>query len=177
MPFAKKFRAMMDMPFAGDRIGEFDVESIDVHDEWGAPEGYAYSIRMVLCGTGGEQGVRRALKPMFSQHPTTFSGYGNPYQLWFHRPEIESLGDRRYAVTAKGAGARIYLEQDLDRFLRHLEEKGLVADRLDPAAGEALIEAYLEQYRGEIKRLVDRYRRKLDKTQANPALADEASHD
>jgi hypothetical protein len=176
MPFAKKFRAMMDMPFAGDRIGEFDVESIDVRDEWGAPEGYAYSIHMVLRGLGGEQGVRRALKPMFSQHPTTFSGYGNPYQLWFHKPEIEGLGDRRYAVIARGAGARIFLEQDLDRFLDYLGEKGLLADRPDPAAREALIEAYLEQYRAEIKRLVDRYKRKLGKEQTNPAQADEASY-
>lgn len=176
MPFAKKFRAMMDMPFAGDAIDGFAVESIDVHDEWGAPEGYAYSVRMVLRGPGGEQGVRRALKPMFSQHPTTFSGYGNPYQLWFHKPEIESLGDRRYAVSVKGAGVRIHLEQDLSRFLDYLGEKGLLADRPDPAAREALIEAYLEQYRGEIKRQVDRYRRKLDKEQTNPAQADEASY-
>ncbi len=163
MPFANKFRAMMGFPLAGDTIGGLAVESVDVRDERGGSEGYVYSVRMVLRGPGGEQGVRRALKTLFSSHPTTFSGYGNPYQLWFRKPEIESLGDKRYAVNVKGAGARIFLEQDLLRFLEYLEEKGQVADQHDPIVREALIETYLEQYRAEIKRLVDRYRRKLEK--------------
>jgi hypothetical protein len=33
MPFAKKFRAMMNFPFPGGPIGGFIVESVDVHDE------------------------------------------------------------------------------------------------------------------------------------------------
>ena len=41
---------------------------------------YAYAVRMTLSGPGGQQGVRRALKALFSAHPMTFSGYGNPYQ-------------------------------------------------------------------------------------------------
>jgi hypothetical protein len=122
-----------------------------------------YGVRMVLRGLGGKQGVRRALKLFFSQHPTTFSGYGNPYQLWFRKPTIESLGHRRYEVIVKGSGARIYLEPELERFLTHLEDNGYLAAQLDPATRETLIETYLDQYRAEIKRKVDRYRRKLSK--------------
>jgi len=163
MPFANKFRAMMDMPFAGDTIGDYAVESVNVRDERGGSEGYVYSVRIVLRGLGGEQGVRRALKTLFALHPTTFSGYGNPYQLCFRKPEIESLGDKRYAVNVKGAGVRIFLEQELDRFLKYLEEKGQLADQPDAAVREMLIETYLERYRAEIKCQVGRYRRKLEK--------------
>jgi hypothetical protein len=127
--------------------------------------GYAYSVRIVLCGRGGQQGVRRALKSLFSSHPTTFSGYGNPYQLWFGRPEIESLGDKRYEVRAQGGGARVYLEDELRRFLRYLDEQGHLAALSEKLVGEALLEMYLGSYQAEIKRKVDRYRRKLRKTE------------
>ena len=162
MPFASKFRAMMELPFAGDMVDGFCVESIDVSHRSGAL-GYAYSVHIVLRGPGGQQGVRRALKPYLSMQPTTFSGYGNPYQLWFGKPAIESLGDKRYAVHVKGAGARIALEQDLDRFLTALDTKGQLAEHLDRADLEALIETYLKDYRAEVKRTVDRYRHKLNK--------------
>jgi hypothetical protein len=162
MPFAAKFRAMMDLPFAGDTLGGFDVESMDVSHRSGEL-GYAYSVRMVLRGPGGQQGVRRALKDLLSAHPTTFSGYGNPYQLWCGKPEIESLGDRRYAVSVEGAGARVYLEQELRRFLASLDQEGYLADRPDIAPRETLVEAYMERYRAEIKRKVGRYRRRLRK--------------
>mgnify|MGYP000872484999 CR=1 FL=1 len=164
MPFAKKFRAMMNFPFPGDTIGDFEIEEVDVHDEWGALEGYAYGVRIVLRGPGGKQAALRALKPLFSQHPTTFSGYGNPYQLWFRKPEIESLGDQRYAVSVKGSGARIYLEQDLARFLQYLDDQHHLAAPSDPAEHKALIEAYLDQYRAEVALQVARYRRKLAKS-------------
>ncbi|MBN1579919.1 MAG: hypothetical protein JXA89_04400 [Anaerolineae bacterium] len=165
MPFANKFRAMMDFPFAGDTLGDFIVESVDVRDERGGSEGYVYAVRMVLRGPGGQQGVRRALKSLFSLHLTTFSGYGNPYQLWFRKPQIESLGDQRYVVTVKGAGARIVLAPELDRFLQYLEDNGRLATQPDPAARDMLIETYLDQYRAEIKRQVDRYRRRLTKAE------------
>ena len=105
--------------------------------------------------------MRRALKPLLSAHPTTFSGYGNPYQLWFGTPQIESLGDKRYAVSVEGAGARISLAQELDRFLKALNEGGQLADQGNRTDRDALVEEYLDRYRAEIKRKVDRYRRKI----------------
>jgi hypothetical protein len=164
MPFAKKFRAMMDFPFAGDTLGDLTVESVDVRDVPGTTGQYAYAVRIVLRGPGGQQGVRCALKALFSSHPTTFSGYGNPYQLWFGKPEIESLGNKRYAVSVKGAGARVFLEDELHRFLGYLDEQGQLAARPDQAAQETLVETYLEGYRAEIRQKVDRYRSKLQKT-------------
>jgi hypothetical protein len=162
MPFAAKFRAMMDLPFAGGTLGDFDVESIEVSHR-SDERGYAYSVRMVLSGPGGQQGVRRALKPLLSAHPTTFSGYGNPYQLWFGKPQIEGLGNGRYAVSVEGAGARVSLAQELDRFLAALDERGQLAVQANRTDREKLVEGYLERYRAEIKRKVDRYRRKLHK--------------
>jgi hypothetical protein len=117
------------------------------------------SEEMVLCGLGGKQGVKRALAPFFAQHPTTFSGYGNPYQLWFRKPEIEGLGHKRYAVIIKGAGVRILLEQDLERLLAHLVGQGHLAEE----DVEGLLDAYLEAYHADAKRVIDRYRRRLRK--------------
>jgi hypothetical protein len=164
MPFAKKFRAMMDFPFAGDTVGGFAVEHVDVRDEPRGSGQYAYAVQMTLRGPGGQQGVRRALKALFSAHPVTFSGYGNPYQLWFGKPEIESLGDKRYEVQVVGAGARVFLQDELRRFLEHLDDEGLAAHP-DQATREALVETYLERYRAEISRKVGRYRRRLQRTE------------
>jgi hypothetical protein len=165
MPFAKKFRAMMGFPFAGDTVGDFAVESVDVRDEPHAAGRYVYSVRMVLQGPGGQQGVRRALKPLLSSRPITFSAYGNPYQLWFSRPEIESLGDKRYAVRVEGGGARIYLEEELHRFVAYLDESGQLVARPDQAVRQVPVEAYLEQYQAEVRRKVSRYRSRLRRTE------------
>ena len=165
MPFATKFRAMMDFPLPGDIVGGFVVEEVDVRDEPGGPGRYAYSARIVLRGPGGQRGVRAALQALFAAHPTTFSGYGNPYQLWFGKPEIESLGDKRYAVSVEGAGARVFLEEELLRFLGFLEGEGRLAAPADQAARERVAEAYLEGYRAEVKRKVDRYRGKLRRSE------------
>ena len=161
MPFARKFRAMMDFPFPGDTVGCFTVESVDVSHHSGSAGIYGYNVRLVLQGPGGQQGVRRALKALLSSHPTTFSGYGNPYQLWFRKPSYESLGDKRYEVRVKGAGERIYLEPELERFLAYLEADGHLADADSTAGHEALVDAYLEGYKTEILRKVGRYRSKL----------------
>jgi len=78
MPFAPKFRAMMALPLPGDEIGNFVVESIAVGHQGRASGQYAYPLRMVLRGVGGAAGVKRAIKPLFCQRCTTFSGYGTP---------------------------------------------------------------------------------------------------
>ncbi len=163
MPFAKKFQAMVDFPFAGDVVDGFMVESVDVRVVRGGSGGYIYGVRMVLRGPGGQQGVRRALKRMLASHPLTFSGYGNPYQLWFRKPtlHIESLGDKRYAVQVDGSGVRIYIDRELTRFLAYLEEAGITLTQDDQLARDAIVETYLEEYRGTIARKVSRYYRKL----------------
>jgi len=161
MPFAIKFRAMMDLPFAGDTIEGFCVESVDVGHRGIGSGRYVYPIRLVLQGVGGQAGVRRALKAMLTSHVTTFSGYGTPYQLWFAKPEVESLGDRRYAVTVEGAGSRFWLDDELQRFLDHLRAIGMLADGPGLPSVETVVEEYIEGYRAEISRKVGRYRSKV----------------
>lgn len=163
MPFAKKFRAMMDFPFPGDTLGEFAVESVDVYDVAGDFGQHGYAVAMVLSGPGGQQGVRRALKALVETRPITFSAYGNPYQLWCGRPEIESLGDKRYQVTARAAGVPIALEAALRRFLAYLADKELLADPLEAADRERVVSAYLDRYRDDIQRSVGRYRSRLSR--------------
>jgi hypothetical protein len=163
MPFAKKFQAMVDFPFAGDTLGSFTVESVDVQNIQGGSMGYIYGVRMVLQGLGGQAGVRKALKNLISSRPVTFSGYGNPYQLWFRKPtlKIESLGNKHYEVMVEGAGMRIYLDSELKRFLLHLEEAGVVSPQSDKLERDALVTEYLEEYKTRIARKVSRYYGKM----------------
>lgn len=167
MPFAKKWCAMMAFPLPGGTLGDFEVEHVDVRDVPGEFGQHGYALRMVLRGPGGQQGVRRALKDLVNARPLTFSSYGNPYQLWCGRPEIERLGDKRYAVTARGAGVPIALEDAPERVLAHLVEKGLLAGQPDDAELQALIATDLDDYRAEVQRSVSRYRGKLRRVQSN----------
>lgn len=167
MPFADKFRAMLDFPFAGDYVGAFLVESVEVGHEGAGAGRYVYPVRLVLRGPGGRQGVLRALKALLSSHPMTFSGYGNPYQLWFGKPEVESLGEQRYAVTVEGAGARVFLAEELERFLAYLDTQGQLVAPSEGTQREPLVQAYLELYQAEIRRRVGRYRGRLRQARNN----------
>jgi hypothetical protein len=167
MPFAKKFRAMMELPLAGDTLGDFLVESVEAHDVAGDFGQHGYSVRMVLCGPGGQQGVRRIVGALLSARPVTFSSYGNPYQLWCGRPEIESLGNKRYAVAARGAGVPIALEEALLRFLHALAEEGLLVEQPGEVELPGVVASYLDRYREEIQRSVSRYRGKVARTEGD----------
>jgi hypothetical protein len=169
MPFADKFRAMLDLPFPRDTLGPppdedarggaITVESVSVGHEGRAPGQYAYPLCLVLRGPGGVAAVRRAIKPLFARRCTTFSGFGTPYQLWFGRPAIESLGDNCYAVTAEGAGARVHLQDDLARFCDYLAEEGQIV--VTPEQRDALVADYIARYQAEVARLVGRYRTRI----------------
>ena len=162
MPFAKKFRAMMAFPFAGDSLGDFVVESVDIRDVAGDFGQHGYSVEMVVRGPGGKQAVKRTVGGLLSNRPITFSSYGNPYQLWAGSLEIESLGDKRYAVTARGAGVPIALESALQRFLNYLEDEEVVTSEQELAE---VVKTYLDQYRDDIRRDVGRYRSRLRRTE------------
>lgn len=81
MPFAKKFRAMMDVPLPGEAVGDFTVEESEVSNEADGWRGYVYNVRILMRGPGGIAGVRRTVAPLFSKRVLTFSSYGNPYEL------------------------------------------------------------------------------------------------
>jgi hypothetical protein len=133
------------MPKPGGRIGDFVVESCDVgHDEHGDGT-IDYPISIVLAGRGGVQGIRKAVRGHMDRGRTTFSDFGNPYQLRFGRFEVEALGDGRYRVTAHGTGVRIDLERELLRFVAYARLRRAPAD-------EALITSYLEEYRRDVTR-------------------------
>ncbi|NLF02825.1 MAG: hypothetical protein GX601_17805 [Anaerolineales bacterium] len=165
MPFADKFRATMDLPFAGDTVEGFVVERIDVGHESTGPGRYVYPVSIVLRGAGGQAGVRRALKTLLRPPTTTFSGYGNPYELSFGRPEVEPLGDGGYAVTVEGAGVRVHLDNELRRFLAFMAAEGHLPSNAEGVNQESLVQIYLEKYQGEIKRKTDRCRRRLRKAE------------
>ena len=145
MPFADKYRFTMGLPKAGGRIGGFLVESCEVsHDERGDGTIH-YPLSMVLSGKGGKQAAAREVREAFGRGHTTFSGFGNPYQLHFGRFETETLGDGRYRVTGRGLGVRFDLERELRRFAAYALLRGESAD-------DALVGTYLEDYKREVTR-------------------------
>ena len=145
MPFANKYRFAMQIPEAGRSLGGFLVESSEVaHHERGDGT-IEYPVTLVLVGPGGKPAVRKAIIERFGRGRTTFSGFGNPYQLHFGRFEVESLGARRYQVTALGTGARIDLERELRRFVAYARARRKVAN-------ESLLTAYLADYRRDVTR-------------------------
>jgi hypothetical protein len=168
MPFANKFRAMMGLPLPGDAVGDFIAESVEVADVRGGSDGHAYCVRIVLHGPGGIAGVRRALRTLFVQRVTTFSSYGNTCQLWFGKPETEGLGHQRYGIIVDGAGARIDLTADLERFLNHLAAEGHIEPTSDTAM--RLIEISMEAYRADVERRMERYRRRLKRSEREPGV-------
>ena len=145
MPFANKYRFAMGMPCAGDTVGEFVVEACTVEHEEHGNGTISYPMTIVLRGAGGRQTVSRTIRERFARGHTTFSGYGNPYQLQFGRFDVESLGDRRYRVTGCGTGVRIDLERELRRFVAY-------ASACDRQPDESLIADYLESYKRDVTR-------------------------
>jgi hypothetical protein len=144
MPFAKKYRFTMRIPEAGGSIGGFHVESCEVgHTEHDGT--IDYPVSMVVVGKGGAQGVRKAIREHLDRGRTTFSGFGNPYQLRFGRFAVESMGKGRYRVAATGLGVRIDLERELRRFVAYAKLHRKRADG-------ALVPAYIEDYRRDIER-------------------------
>ncbi|MHB9032436.1 MAG: hypothetical protein ACYC6L_05255 [Anaerolineae bacterium] len=167
MPFADKFRAMMAMPFAGDLLGVFTVESISVGHE-GQGFGYRYPVRLELRVPGGLEACKQAIKPLFKQKVTTFSGFGTPYHLWFGKPAVEKLGDDRYAVTGEGVGLPVRFEADLERFCTYLAAQGLLT--CTPGEQSELVARYLKRYQAEIASQVGKYKRRAEKAaKAGPA--------
>jgi hypothetical protein len=156
MPFANKFKHAMAFPAPGDVVGNFAVEEVEVSHRASGYGRYEYPITIVLRGKGGQQGVRKALRSLCSARVTTFSGYGNPYQLSIGKLEISSAGQGRYRVFTLGIGRRVFLKQELLRFLRYLADSG----RLQlPGSGEEIANAYLEQYQVDARRKQPKRRR------------------
>ena len=141
----------MNMPTPGTRIGRFTVEECEVGHVGIGGGRYEYPVEMVLSGKGGKQGVRNDLKELFGARRSTFSGYGNPYQLAFDRSEVESLGEGRYKVVARGVGNRIFLRKELSRFLEYLgTEHDLESPSEETMA--AILDDYLAAYQADAKR-------------------------
>ena len=152
MPFANKFILTMQFPKIGDMIGDYAVEESEVEC---APIGngqYSYPTRMILAGKGGQKGVRTALKDLVSKRRFTFSGYGNPYQLWFGKTKVESLTNNRYQVKVNGLGSRVFLERELERYLTYLSEHGFLNKKWSEDAGSEALNAYMELYKAEARR-------------------------
>ena len=149
MPFAGEFREAMGFPREGTEVGGFLVEAVRVEHAGAGPGRYEYPTELVLQGKGGKDGVRRALKPLFSTRRTIFSEFGNPYQCSPGRMEVESLGEGRYRIVARGIGTRVHLREELVRFFSALAASGRLAPEARAASPAEVVEEYLLKYQAE----------------------------
>jgi hypothetical protein len=161
MPFAAKFWAAMEIPFPGDVVGGFEVEYVDVQHHGIGDGRYEYPISMILRGKGGKQGVRNAVKKYLGAKRTTFSGFGNPYHCWVSKIVVESLGDQRYGLKARGIGVRIFLREELERFYHHLEAEGHTEG--DESILRDVLNVYMDAYMKGISRTSAAYKRRIQK--------------
>lgn len=152
MPFAGEYREAMGFPVAGDTVGGFLIEEFRVSHEGAGPGRYEYPIEVVVSGKGGKEGVRQALKPVFSRRMTIFTEFGNPYQCTGGRMDVESLGEGRYRVKARGIGTRVHLKEELMRFLGHLEASGVRGPSADTADRAGIVDGYLRRYWDETRK-------------------------
>ena len=148
MPFAGEFRSGMRLPENGEQLGPFTIERVRVEHAGVAPGRYEYPVDLVLRGKGGKDGARKALKPLLDRRATIFSEFGNPYQCSIGGVKVESLGNERYRLTARGVGVRIDLRPELDRFLDYLSEAPPAAGAA-ASAREAVVADYLAAYQRE----------------------------
>lgn len=149
MPFAGEFREAMRFPREGSEVGGFTVELVRVEHVGAGPGRYEYPTEIVLRGKGGQQGVQQALKFLFATRRTIFTGWGNPYQCSPGRMEVESLGEGRYRVTARGIGTRIHLREELERFVASLAAAGFLVPGVMAVDHAAIVDEYLRRYQAE----------------------------
>jgi hypothetical protein len=150
MPFAGEYREAMGFPREGTEVDGFVVELVRVEHAGIGDGRYEYPTEIVLRGKGGKEGVRRALKPLFATRRTIFSEFGNPYQCSTGRMTVESLGDGRYRVAARGVGVRVRLREELERFFASLATTGRLAPGVTADGSATVVEEYLRRYQAEV---------------------------
>ena len=146
MPFAKKYYRVMKFPKEGEVIDGFTVLSITITHNNVKSGIYEYPTEIIAEGKGGKTKVKDVFKKYFDQRITTFSGYGNPYQMHGGRIEIIALNNKKYKIKAKGIGVRIYLRRELNQFLKFLVENNLIVKNLDEIVREEIIDDYISRY-------------------------------
>jgi hypothetical protein len=151
MPFAGEFREAMGFPRAGDIVGGFVIQELSVRHEGMGAGRYEYPIELVLAGKGGKEGVRRALKGLFSRRMTLFTEFGNPYQCSVGSIAVEGLGEGLYRVTARGIGNRVHLREELIRFMGYLGASGAPGPAADPTDAGRIADEYMRRYWNETR--------------------------
>ncbi|MHA2281807.1 MAG: hypothetical protein ACXAC5_13270 [Promethearchaeota archaeon] len=136
----------MRFPKEGDVINGFEVLSINITHTNLKSGIYEYPTEIIVEGKGGKTKVREVFKKYFNQRITTFSGYGNPYQMHGGRIEIIALDKQKYKIKAIGIGVRIYLRRELNQFFEFLVENNIVVKNFDEADREETIEEYINKY-------------------------------
>jgi len=152
MPSLEVYREAMGFPAAGDVVNGFRIEEVQVGHTGAGPGRYDYPTELVVSGKGGKEGARRALKELFARRRTIFSEYGNHYQCVGGNMEIESQGEGRYRVSARGVGIRVHLAEELARFLEYLAASGRLDQTAQTAGLESIMSDYMRRYQEQSHR-------------------------
>ena len=143
MPFSSKFRNGMGFPKEGQVIDGFTVESVSVSHINISRGHYEYPTEVIVRGQGNANAARRTFKEFYRARRTLFSGYGNPYQCRHGKMMVQGLGDCRFSITTRGTCVRVYLRNELARFLEYLSRNNQLSTEVEC---ETTVAEYMKEY-------------------------------
>jgi hypothetical protein len=112
----------MGFPKEGEVVGGFRVESVSIEHVAAYTERlarYEYPTKLVVEGDGTVDDVKNAFRRFFDIEKTILSSYGNPYRCEPGKMYVNSLGENRFRIEARGSCVRVLedaprKEKDLD---------------------------------------------------------------
>ena len=143
MPFADQFQRCMKIPYAGEMVNKFLVQSIKVSHQNLFDGVYSFPIELVVIGDGDKKKVLEEFNPIFNKVISLYTQYGSLYQCRGGKLEIETIAPKTFKITTTGIGNRIYPEHELEAFIQFLKD----LTGLHDLNSDAIITTYLNHYK------------------------------
>lgn len=143
MPFSEQFHRCMKLPYEGEMVNKFLVQSIKISHQNLLDGIYSFPIQLTVIGEEGIQEVQKSFKPIFTKIISLFTEYGSLYQCRCEKLEIKTIAPKTYFITTTGIGVRIYPKQELEAFIQFLKEYTGFFE----LNSEAIITTYLNHYK------------------------------
>lgn len=132
LPFANRYRKEMGLPKKDEVVEGFRIESVLVKHEAAYTEGlarYEYPTKLIVEGMGTVNDVKEAFQGFFDDERTIYSSYGNPYQYVPGKMYVQSLGEDRFLIEARGSCVRAL--ESKPQAEKHLDLKAVALKAYD----------------------------------------------
>jgi hypothetical protein len=99
----------MEFPNEGEVIDGFIVELVSVQHEAMYDDvylRYEYPTELIVMGDGTPSDVIKAFERFFNVEKQFLSSYGNAYQCYSGEMNVQSIGEKRFRIEARGSCVR-----------------------------------------------------------------------